>query len=459
MFKASVFQDPVFADEGFGSFEGGEIMSGPGVLWPRVSDADILENLLTEAGGLLSLSHQQKPLPAEQPSSQPAGTVKKLWRRLDEPSPQKTSTKKNGAQEAREEHLKRMKNPGKAQGPQKKPVQVAKPKSKPVLTEQPEQKAKPQITQKKSEPLNKPALKSKQQPKHKRKRPIETSSTPVAAASFPVTNRSKPVITAPKPEHQQPAALSSAVQPAGNLLTSADKTGHLDKLLQKNTETTDKAVKALVEKAEKAGRRHSGEVVDTDTRGQILLADNYKPVRAEVTINRETDGLDPNYSSTRRVETVMANGQRLLTGKDDNIGANARDSDFIIENAGMTLPDGHYYFTRSGLTVQEDGSADSYSFANTLRYQTRDLSIPEALRKEINTGSYLNHANAKKNKPEKQWTNTSQSAGCTTQRGGQAAQDDFIKQLSGVAPENVQINIQSKRIVTYNEKYKTIIGG
>jgi len=193
------------------------------------------------------------------------------------------------------------------------------------------------------------------------------------------------------------------------------------------------------------------EVVGTDTKNDPILAQNYKPESAQVNIDRPTDGYRNGFDSNRTVDVTMENGQTMRTGSDNSVSANRTDPEYardvldtkLIE--GFTLPDGEYSFTTDGLTENLDGTASSASYDNTYRYQTNDESIPEETRDYINNAPFLNHANS--NRGGDTWINNSYSAGCTSQRGGQAGQNTFMNQLAGVAPGNVTITIKSRNRV------------
>ena len=208
------------------------------------------------------------------------------------------------------------------------------------------------------------------------------------------------------------------------------------------------------------GRSGYGSIVGIDTKGNVITANNYNPVSADVTITRPTDGYSTKFDAERTVIVTMENGQQMLTGHDGNISANRTDPNYARDKlkihliAGIVLPDGEYYFTGSGLIPEdnESGHFDSGSFENVLKYQTNDESIPESTRSLINNGTYLNHPNQYKGRQGEGWKNSSYSAGCSSQRGGKPAQDTFINQLAGVSPGSVRIRIRSRHHIKRSEE-------
>ena len=194
-------------------------------------------------------------------------------------------------------------------------------------------------------------------------------------------------------------------------------------------------------------------IVDYDTQGRDVTLDDFKVDGMDISIKREHDGYGNEFDSVRTIETVkLANGQVVKCNIQDMVGANAESKAFADKHKGMTLPDGKYYLTAKNLEEQADGTYNSIKFANTLQLQTKDTTIPEHIRNDINAKYYLFHATEYKEGfiPEKGnriWINP-WSAGCISSiTGGQSTHDDFMNMLTGITPENISVTITSKRHV------------
>ena len=194
-------------------------------------------------------------------------------------------------------------------------------------------------------------------------------------------------------------------------------------------------------------------IVDYDTHGREVTLDDFNVDGMDISIKREHDGYGNKFDSVRTIETVkLANGQVVKCNIQDMVGANAESKAFADKHGGMTLPDGKYHFTAKNLTKQSDGTYNSIKFANTLQLQTKDTTIPEHIRNDINAKYYLFHATEYKEgyipkKGNRIWINP-WSAGCISSiTGGQSTHDDFMNMLTGITPENINITITSKRHV------------
>jgi len=175
-----------------------------------------------------------------------------------------------------------------------------------------------------------------------------------------------------------------------------------------------------------------------------LSASDGKAISTAVLILREQSGYGNLYDSTRYIFKTYDDG--TMTVFQDNCGANCMNAEFAKKHDGMTLPDGVYYLTTDSksLTKQEDGTYDSPSYKNTVLLQTDDPNIDSETRDSINSGTYLLHADQRKN-DETPFTQGPQSAGCPTSQGGQENHDTFMSEMykGGTQPEDVRVVIRT----------------
>ena len=175
-----------------------------------------------------------------------------------------------------------------------------------------------------------------------------------------------------------------------------------------------------------------------------LCAEDVKAISTAVLILREQSGYGNLYDSTRYIFKTYDDG--TMTVFQDNCGANCMNAEFAKKHDGMTLPDGVYYLTTDSksLTKQEDGTYDSPSYKNTVLLQTDDPNIDSETRDSINSGTYLLHADQRKN-DETPFTQGPQSAGCPTSQGGQENHDTFMSEMykGGTQPEDVRVVIRT----------------
>ena len=103
-----------------------------------------------------------------------------------------------------------------------------------------------------------------------------------------------------------------------------------------------------------------------------------------------------------------------------------------MEQKNFTKPDGKYFYTFDGLTLNSDGTYSSGKFKNVIRTKTVDSNISKEKRNAINKtpGDFYDHANQFANADEPYNSNeTPGSAGCTIGIGGQDTQDEYMKKL------------------------------
>ena len=148
-------------------------------------------------------------------------------------------------------------------------------------------------------------------------------------------------------------------------------------------------------------------------------------VTTQVYIFRLSDGVGNEFNSTRM---ILKNGECVYI---DRVGANCA-SYYEDGTKNFTKPDGKYFYTFDGLTLNSDGTYSSGKFKNVIRTKTVDSNISKEKRNAINKtpGDFYDHANQFANADEPYNSNeTPGSAGCTIGIGGQDTQDEYMKKL------------------------------